>query len=126
MNLDQYKKYSELLYSDKFTIQRYIDIENRDGSTGEGLDPNPVLIDIPCRISKVKLDEHNINIEDSNNKNIKLKIFCSPDVNVKKGDYIIAKRIINGNEVQTIKAIASEPFIYNINQEFILLESGEA
>lgn len=34
MNLDKYKKYSELLYSDKFTIQRYIDIENEDGSTG--------------------------------------------------------------------------------------------
>ena len=38
MNLSKYKKYSELLYNDRFTIHRYIELEDDDGSTIDGLD----------------------------------------------------------------------------------------
>ncbi|CUO91753.1 Uncharacterised protein [Clostridium baratii] len=126
MDLNKYKVYSKIMYTDKFTIKRYIDTEDDDGSTREVLDPNPKLKDIPCRISKVKEDEQNLKQEDANKKSVKLKVFCSPDIEVYKGDLVIAERIINGKSVDIIKAIAGKPMKYSINQEFILIEDGEA
>lgn len=126
MNLSNYKKYSELLYSDRLTIHRYIEVEEEDGSTKDGLDPNPVLKNIPCRISKVKSDEHNINFDDVNKQSAKLKIFCSPDIEILKGDSLIIERIIDGKVVDTIKAFAGKPMKYSINQEVLLSEEGEA
>ncbi|MDU2591708.1 MAG: hypothetical protein E7C86_03725 [Paeniclostridium sordellii] len=126
MSLSKYRTYSKLLYKDRFDIQRYIDIENEDGSTSEALDPNPKLKNIPCKISKVKEDIHNLNIDDINKESTKLKIFCSPDEEVLKGDLIIAELILDGKSEQRIKAIAGKPIKYNINQEFILIEDGEA
>lgn len=126
MNLSNYKKYSELLYSDRLTIHRYIEVEEEDGSTKDGLDHNPVLKNIPCRISKVKSDEHNINFDDVNKQSAKLKIFCSPDIEILKGDSLIIERIIDGKVVDTIKAFAGKPMKYSINQEVLLSEEGEA
>lgn len=126
MNLSKYRKFSEKLYSDKFTINRYIDLEDDDGSTYEGLDPSPSLQDIPCRISVLREDEHKTNFSDSNNELVKLKIFCSPDVEVQKGDTIVAQRYVDNNLVDEFKGIASAPFKYNINQEFLLIQDSEA
>ncbi|MDU1966866.1 MAG: hypothetical protein E6748_04220 [Clostridium perfringens] len=126
MNLSKYKKYSELLYNDRFTIHRYIELEDDDGSTIDGLDPNPAFKNIPCRISKVKEDEHNINFDDVNKQSAKLKVFCSPDIEILKGDSLVVERIIDGKVVDTIKAFAGKPMKYSINQEFLLMEEGEA
>ncbi|WP_194189651.1 hypothetical protein [Clostridium chrysemydis] len=122
---NKFNNYCKRLYTDKFTILRYIDIENEDGSLEETLDKNPILKDIPCKISKVTLDEHKDS--DSVNKElVKFKIFCSPKIDVKKGDTIIANRYLDDSIIDTIKAISSRPIKYNINQEFILIEKDEA
>lgn len=126
MNLSKYRKYSRLLYKDKFDIQRYIDIENEDGSTSETLDPSPKLKNIPCRISTVKEDTHNLNMDDINKEVTKFKIFCSPDEEVSKGDLIVVELILDGKTQQKIKGIAGKPIKYDINQEFILIEEGQA
>ncbi|WP_373599427.1 hypothetical protein [Paraclostridium bifermentans] len=126
MNLSKYRKYSKLLYKDKFEIQRYTDVEDEDGSTSEKLDPNPKFKNIPCRISKVKEDTHNLNIDDINKEITKFKIFCSPDEEVLKGDHIVAELILDGKAQQKIQGIAGKPIKYDINQEFILIEEGQA
>ncbi len=126
MDLSKYKVYSKIMHTDKFTIKRYIDVEDDDGSTKEVLDPNPILKGIPCRISTIKEDEQNLKQEDANKELIKFKIFCSSDIEVFKGDLVIAERIINGKSVDIIKAVAGKPMKYSINQEFILIEDGEA
>lgn len=126
MDLSKYKAYSKMMHTDRFSIKRYIDIEDDDGSTKEAVEPNPILKDIPCRISTIKEDEQNLKQEDANKKLVKLKVFCSTDIEVYKGDLVIAERIINGKSVDIIKAIAGKPMKYSINQEFILIEDGEA
>lgn len=126
MKLSKFSKYLDILYTDKMSITRYKEVESEDGSTEEILDTDPSLKDISCRISKVKLDEHKLNIEDVNKQNIKLKVFCSLDIEVKKGDSLIIERIIDEKVVDTIKAIAGEPMKYDISQEILLIEDGEA
>ena len=126
MKLSKFSKYLDILYTDKMCITRYTEVESEDGSTEEIVDPDPLLKDIPCRISKVKLDEHKLNIEDVNKQNIKLKVFCSLDIEVKKGDSLTIERVIDEKVVDTIKAIAGEPMKYDISQEILLIEDGEA
>lgn len=126
MDLSRYRKYSERLYNDRFMITRYIEIEENDGSTSEGLDPNPRLVNIPCRLSTIKEDEYKLNQEDVNKAIVKFKVFCPPEVKVLKGDSITVEKFINGKRVDIIKAVASKPVIYDLNQEFILIQKEEA
>ncbi|WP_338630577.1 hypothetical protein [Clostridium baratii] len=126
INLSKYRAYTNMMHTDRFTIKRYVESEGEDGSSGEILDPNPRLENIPCRISTVKADETNLKQEDANKELIKFKVFCSSDIEILKGDLVIAERIINGKSVDIIKAVAGKPFKYNMNQEFLLIENGEA
>lgn len=126
MDLSSYSKYLDSLHTDRMSIYRYKEIENEDGSTEEVLNTDPSLENIPCRLSKVKADEHNINMYDANKQNIKFKIFCSIDVEILKGDSLVIKRVIGNQVVDTIKAIAGAPIKYDINQEVIIIEDGEA
>ena len=125
-NISKYSKYLNPIHLDKLTIHRYKEIKNDDGTTDEILSDDPSLVDISCRASILKEDEHNLRIEDINIINTKYKIFCSPDVDIRKGDTVTLKIIKNNIVVDEFKGIASKPIKYNINQEFILFDDRKA
>lgn len=110
------------MYTDKLRIIRYLEVENDDGTTGEEIDTSKELTDIPCRISSLKMDERNRANWDTDEVEARVKIFISPDVKILKADEVIADRYINGVKVQSYKGHAGDPLIYDLAQEFILLE----
>ncbi|MGL4875174.1 MAG: hypothetical protein ACRC30_11060 [Clostridium sp.] len=124
LDFNKYRKYSKLLYKDTFDIKRYIEIEDTDGSEKEIIDPNPILKNIPCKLSIITEDEHKDSI-DVNEKMVKYKIFCDVDVDIKKGDLIEVTRKVNAIS-QIIKGIASEPVLFNLNKEIKIIEKDEA
>lgn len=117
-----FRSYVENLYTDKLKIIRYTVVENDDGTTGEAVDESQELNNIPCHISSLKMDERNQANWDTDEVEARVKIFLSPVTKIAKGDEIIADRYLNGVKVQTYKGFAGDPLLYDLAQEFILLE----
>lgn len=115
-------KHIELLHRDKFSIKKYQKVKNGDGTTDVVLSSEPSQENLSCRLSKMKADEDDSKSIDVNNNNIGFKLFCSPNIKVQKGDYLVVDKIINGSVVYTVKGYAGQPLIYHINQEIILKE----
>lgn len=126
IKLSKFKKVYELLYTDKFSIIHKPKVKNADGSIGVSNIPVYKFFDVECRISVENDDEPNTDNEAYNPLGNIYKVFCSPDVEVLKGERIIAKKYDdNGNELQEFVGIASKPVKYVTHQEFIInLEDG--
>ncbi|MEG0297619.1 MAG: hypothetical protein RR620_12945 [Clostridium sp.] len=111
-------------YDDRFNIIGWIDTENTDGSTDnvEG----EIAKDIICKISYQTGDRNDSKSIDGNFKKLVTKIFTNPTIDIKKGDKVIASKIINDRVVSVYEGIASEPMIYSDHLEFILEDIGAA
>lgn len=117
-----FASYITAMYQDKMAIVRHVEVDREDGTTDTVIGPSAGLKDIPCRISALKQDEKDVVNWDVDETVATVKIFLSPDVKVYKGDEIIADRYINGAKVQTYKGNAGDPMVYDLAQEFRLLE----
>ncbi len=117
-----FANYITYMYSDKMTIVRHVEVDREDGTTDTVVDPSKQLKDIPCRISTLKQDEKDLASWDVDETYATVKIFLSPDIRVHKGDEIVADRYINGEKVQSYKGNAGDPMVYDLAQEFRLLE----
>lgn len=117
-----FRSYIENIYTDKLKIIRYTDVDNDDGTTGEIVDESQDLNNIPCHISSLKMDERNQENWDTDEVEARVKIFLSPTTKIVKGDEVVADRYLNGVKVQSYKGHVGDPLIYDLAQEFILLE----
>ena len=127
MKLSSFGKLLTPTYTDKLSINRYTEISNPDGTTGMGILEEPLYSDVQCRISFENSDNPESNKDDSNPIYLQVKIFCSLDVDIQKGDILIAERIGDEGEViETYKGIANLPFKYVTHQEVLFTEVGDA
>ena len=127
MKLSSFGKLLTPTYTDKLSINRYTEISNPDGTTGMGILEEPLYSDVQCRISFENSDNPESNKDDSNPIYLQVKIFCSPDVDIQKGDILVAERIGDEGEViETYKGIANLPFKYVTHQEVLFTEVGDA
>lgn len=117
-----FAKYIERMYTDKLTIVRYVEADNADGTSGVVRDTSKDINGISCHISALKEDERDTSNWDIDETVAKVKIFLSPGVEIQKGDEIIAERYVGGKKVQTYKGYAGDPMVYDLAQQFILLE----
>ncbi len=127
MNLGAFSPILSLLYSDKMAVKRHQTATNPDGTTYNAVPDAPLYDDISCRISFSSSDNSETNQEDSNPIRLEIKVFCSPTVDIKKGDIITAKRLSdNGEVLETYTGIANLPFMYVTHQEIRLTQVGDA
>lgn len=127
MRFDGLAKVLGILYDDTFTNKRFKPTVADDGTTGSAPEENPVQADVACRISFEKPDSSANMTDSSNPKNLGLKLFCNPDTDVKKGDWIEAqKKDDDGNVLATYTGYASEPNRYPSHLEIELTQEGDA
>jgi hypothetical protein len=127
MKLSSFGKLLAPTYTDKLSINRYTEIENADGTIGMGISEEPLYSDVQCRISFKQSDNPESNKDDSNPIYMQMKIFCSPDVDIQKGDILVAYRIgDDGSAIASYKGIANLPFKYVTHQEVLFTEVGDA
>lgn len=115
-----FASYLNGLYADYFDVIREIEAENDDGTTGSA--EKVILENVPCRVSAKTRDERDRTSPDVDMVMQRLTIFCSPEHRICKGDKIIARKTLNGAVVSTYKGYAGEPFVYDLAQQFVLLE----
>jgi hypothetical protein len=125
MNLSVYKNLYEILYLDKLAIYKYITEINTDGTTGITLNTTPGLSNINCRISFMPSwgDNPETSNEDKNPTSQQVKIFCSPNIAIAKGDKLVATRTVDA-VVTTYEGIANNPQMFETHQEILFSNEG--
>lgn len=108
----------EVLYTDTCTI--YGKVKQGSGSFTKYVD-GVVLENEPCRVSYETISA-STQTATTNNTSIVVKLFISPDIEVKEGSKIIVTR--NGREF-TYRA-SGKPAYFTTHQEIILSEEGKA
>lgn len=127
MKLSSLKKIYAKMYMDRVDITRHGKKLNEDGTTSIEPESIPILANAPCRISFTKADVPDSGSDDRNPYEEQAKIFCSPDIEVRKGDMISGKKIDESGSVLDIyMGRASKPLKYVTHQEFTLIQGGDA
>ena len=126
--LTQFSKVLEKTYTDKLNIARFMEVTNTDGTTGSKLSEQPVYTDIPCKISFASSDRSDGATEEKNPENLQLKIFCNPDVDIRKGDTLTAIRLAEDGvtELKQYTGVANLPAQYLTHKETLMVQVGEA
>jgi len=127
MKLASFGKLLASTYTDRLSINRYTEIKNADGTIGMGLPKTPLYSEVQCRISFKNSDNPESDKDDSNPIYLQVKIFCAPNVDIQKGDILIAEKIgDDGSVIASYKGIANLPFKYVTHQEVLFTEVGDA
>ena len=115
-------------YTDKFEVRRFQSVTNADGTKGVKLSDTPIIENEPCRISFTSSDNPNAAKEDVNPKQLQLKLFCRPLVDVRKGDKIITYRMADDGVtvLHRYTGTANLPNQYVTHKEVLLTQVGEA
>ncbi|MDR1805959.1 MAG: hypothetical protein LBQ80_04210 [Clostridium sp.] len=106
------------LYTDRMTVQRAAeDID--ENVTQNDLQAVASLTDVPCRISYKTID---VPIETETGEQIQrqVQVFCSPDFDLRAGDFLTLTRRIGDEERQTITGYAGAPAHYSGHAELIV------
>ena len=116
------------MYADKLTVKRFTKVTNPDGTIGMSKAQTEVYIDKNCRISFESEDNSLANKEDTNPKNIQVKIFCDNTLDINKGDTLIVKRMAEDGitVLATYKGLAGLPSKFVSHQEILMSEVGDA
>lgn len=127
MKLSSFGKLLEPMYTDKLSIKRYQEVTNADGTTGIALSATPIYSNVACRISFGQSDNPDSGKDDSNPIYLQIKIFCSPTVDVRKGDILTVNRIGDEGEIlKTYNGVANLPFMMVTHQEVLFAKVGDA
>lgn len=89
------------MFTDKMSINRYVDKDNEDGTTDTVLSDTPLYTDVPCRVSFASTSREKPNDTDIDDTPLEVvpKIFCKLDTDLKAGDFITVKRFNDEGEV---------------------------
>lgn len=113
-----HRRFIEKLYTDTCTI--YGKVKQGSGSFAKYVD-GVVIEDEPCRVSYETISG-STQTTTTNNTSIVVKLFISPDIEVKEGSKIKVTR--NGREF--IYRSSGKPAYYDTHQEIVLSEEGKA
>ncbi len=114
-------------YMDVMSINRYVPHENEDGTTGTRLPETPLHEAVPCRISFEQEDNPEPGKQDVNPIYQKIKLFCGVGTDIKKGDFVEAKKVgDDGTVIGLYKGTANLPLVYTTHKEILLVKGGDA
>ncbi|KAA0944077.1 hypothetical protein FQ087_18295 [Sporosarcina sp. ANT_H38] len=112
----------EFMYDKTAEIKRYVEYEKPSGA--DGMRWEAVHLDVPCRLSSIKLD--NTVQGDANAIRYDIKLILSSDFKVLPGDEVYVSSLV-GVATDTVKyESAKEPFVYVSHQEVLLIRKGHA
>lgn len=127
MNLSGVSRIFQCLYTDRVSISRLQEVKESDGTTRTEVSKVPLYKDIPCRISFSSGDNPEGSTDSVNPEHLQIKVFCASDVDVRKGDTIIADRLDEaGNVISSYRGTANLPACFVTHKEILLVQTGEA
>lgn len=126
VNFSIFSKIAQSQMTDKMSINRYVSSKAADGTTINVLPEQPLYSDIKCRVSFSGADTSDGTDTDSNPLHQRVKIFCPPEVDLQKGDFIVAQKMNGEVVIGTYEGQSGMPMVYVTHQEAILIMTGDA
>lgn len=121
MKLAGLGKLFAILYNDRMDIYRTEAQDNEDCTTSISYEPDPVYSNIECRVSFSSDDTGTDSEVDRNPVKFNLKLFCAMEVDIKAGDYVVARRYADdGSVMATYEGVVAMPSKYSTHQEVFL------
>lgn len=126
MRLAGLGKLFAILYNDRMDIYRTAKDTNNDNTTDISYEPEPVYVDIQCRLSFSSDDTGSNSEVDRNPVRFNPKLFCKADVDLQAGDYVVVRRYADdGSVTKTYQGQVAQPSWYSTHQEaFIRIDEG--
>ena len=115
-----------ILYDDRMDIYRTVKESNDDDTTNISYEPAPLYTDIKCRLSFSSDDTGSDSEVDRNPVKFSPRLFCTADVDLQAGDYIVVRRYTDsGSVAQTYQGQVAKPSWYSTHQEaFVRIDEG--
>lgn len=114
-------------YFDLFDINRRTKVVEADGSTKFSFPSEPLYSDVKCSISYKMIDNPNSEEVAKNPQVSIIEIFTDKNVDVVKGDTIVAHKYDwGGNLLKTYKGIANEAVVYPTHKQIQIAITGNA
>lgn len=111
------------MYTDFMTVYRQTETTLENGSTG--YTKKKIYSRVPCLLSTAIPDRSETYYVYANPYGILFKIFCSTNLDIRKGDYISCMRKV-GDKVGYFQGISNEPIKFiDGHQELYLLDTTE-
>ena len=121
MKLRGLGKLFTLLYDDWMDIFRTNAELNSDDTTEISYAPKPLYESVKCRISFSSDDSGADSEVDRNPVRFNPKLFCSPEVDLRAGDYVVVRRYADdGSVAATYEGVIALPSRYSTHQEALL------
>ena len=126
MRLSGLGKLFAVLYNDRMDIYRASRSNNDDATTNISYSPQPLYVDIKCRLSFSSDDTATDSEVDRNPVWFSPKLFCSHGVDIQAGDYVVVRRYADdGSIIKTYQGQVAQPSWYSTHQEaFMRIDEG--
>ncbi|MDD4690004.1 MAG: hypothetical protein PHE51_09700 [Eubacteriales bacterium] len=126
-NIASFKSIIETGYTDKLTVYDYTTGSNADGTTSLVRSTLPKISAAKCRLSFAAKDGSTPTNISSNISFLTFTVFCSPNLSIQKGDYMMISRMDEANNTLRVYiGTASDPLIRVTHQEITLQQIGDA
>lgn len=139
MKLSSFSKVIELTFLDKMTVYNYseyeeptvdpsddIPIDESDKTTDVVINETPYIVDKPCKLSFINLENAADTNIDSNPIMYVPKLFFSINDILKVGDYVVVKRTLDTEEVIVYEGNIGLPTVFPTHKEVLFLVDGVA
>lgn len=126
MKLAGLGKLLALLYDDRMDVYRTTKEVDEDQTTNIAYDPKPLYTDVKCRLSFRSDDTGSDSEVDLNPVKFNPKLFCSNEVDLQAGDYVVVRRYSDtGSMMIYYEGRISKPSKYSTHQEtFMRIDEG--
>lgn len=126
MKLTGLGNFFTILYNDRMDIYRTTEDINDDTTTDVSYEAQPLYSNVKCRLSFSSDDTGADSEVDHNPVRYNPKLFCTADVDLQAGDYVVVRRYSDkGAVTRTYEGRVADPSWYTTHQEaFIRIEKG--
>lgn len=127
MKLAGLGKLYAILYDDRMDVTHYDEGANDDETIDVFKPKEPAITDVKCRVSFGHDDLPTDRDVERDLVHFTPKIFCAPDVDLRPGDYIVARRVSDdGTILHTYHGKIGLPSWYSTHQEAYFYIEEEA
>ena len=127
MNLASFDKVVAATFTDELDIYHYLNSTDTTSRTvATSLPSTPSQSSVPCRISFMKIESPLPQEVDATPISTTPKIFCAAEVDIREGDYVVARRKKLGIVIATYKGVVGLPNVFETHQEVLLGVKGYA
>lgn len=125
MRIGGFGRFINLMLDDRADIYHYTSTTGADGTTANTVVSTPSVVDEPCRLSFIRL-ENPADTADSRITHMIPKLFFGISSDIREGDFVVVRRALSDGQVAVYQGQLGLPSIFETHKEVLLEVRGNA